>query len=493
MTTGIRRGLPRVTDGDSWPPGKLEVDAGVPRVVTATIASFESLAHGSKLAPVSTPASDPVLVRQGLPRVADGNPWPPITLAVDSAVPRLSQVQKVDAALGRNHLDSMISSSLVSSNALAAGGRIRRGLPRTLDSESWPPANLIVAAPVPRVPRSVRQECEKPTAVRGALTVVQGSESVASITPAATAHTASIFTSGRSRLTRGGGIALAMLTVLSVGVVAVFMARMFVGTEAGFDFLRTYPGETHLPEWAPVGFPGWLGWQHFLNAFLLVLIIRTGWLVRITERPSATWMARRPFGPQRKISIELWAHLSLDILWLINGIIFVVLLFATGHWVRVVPTSWEVLPNAASAAIQYLSLDWPTENGWVNYNSLQVIAYFSTIFVAAPLAAATGIRLSSMWPTKWTALSRAYSVELARAIHFPVMLYFVAFILGHVTLVMATGALRNLNHMYAGQDAVHWWGAGIFGLSLMVMVVGWMLVRPFVLKQIGALFGTIGR
>ena len=33
--------------------------------------------------------------------------------------------------------------------------------------------------------------------------------------------------------------------------------------------------------------------------------------------------------------------------------------------------------------------------------------------------------------------------------HFPVMLYFVAFTVVHVALVFATGALRNLNHMYA--------------------------------------------
>lgn len=33
--------------------------------------------------------------------------------------------------------------------------------------------------------------------------------------------------------------------------------------------------------------------------------------------------------------------------------------------------------------------------------------------------------------------------------HFPVMVYFVLFIVVHVALVFATGALRNLNHMYA--------------------------------------------
>ena len=33
----------------------------------------------------------------------------------------------------------------------------------------------------------------------------------------------------------------------------------------------------------------------------------------------------------KKISLYLWLHTSVDILWLVNGIIFVVLLFASGQ------------------------------------------------------------------------------------------------------------------------------------------------------------------
>src|SRR5690606_19398257 len=131
-------------------------------------------------------------------------------------------------------------------------------------------------------------------------------------------------------------------------------------------------------------------------------------------------------------------------LWVLNGVVFFVLILVTGQWMRIVPTSWEVLPNALSVAIQYASLDWPTENGWVSYNALQELAYFVTVFVAAPLAIVTGLRMSSAWPRDAARLNRAYPVELARAVHLPVMLYFVGFVIVHVTLVLATGALRNL-------------------------------------------------
>lgn len=293
-------------------------------------------------------------------------------------------------------------------------------------------------------------------------------------------------------------ITLGVLGLFAVVAVTVLGARWFVSLEFMKDFLSTYPGETHLPEGAPAGLPAWLGWQHFLNAFFIVLIIRTGWQVRTQKRPPAMWERNnkgllKTKNPPKKISLTLWAHLTFDALWVINGVVFIVLLFATGQWVRVVPTSWEVIPNAVSAALQYLSLDWPTENGWVNYNSLQLLAYFLTIFVAAPLAAITGIRMSGAWPIRATRLNKVYPIELARAIHFPVMLYFVLFVVAHVTLVLATGALRNLNHMYAAQDSGSWAGFWIFFASLVVMAGAVFAARPLVLAPIAQLTGKLGR
>ncbi|HWL01533.1 MAG TPA: cytochrome b/b6 domain-containing protein [Microbacteriaceae bacterium] len=281
--------------------------------------------------------------------------------------------------------------------------------------------------------------------------------------------------------------------VVLLGIAAVLVVRWFLyATDAGRGFLAQFPGTTPLPEWAPVGLPVWLNWSHFLNAFLILLVAKTGWMVRTTKRPAAMWTPKSPKTTQ-KISIEIFTHVSLDLLWLANGIVFIVLLFATGQFIRIVPHDWSLFPNAVSAGLQYVSLDWPTEHGWVNYNSLQVLMYFLTVFVAAPLAAITGFRMSMLWPKKATRLSKAYPMELARAIHFPVMLYFVAFTIVHVTLVLATSALANLNHMFASQDAVNWWGFGIFLGSLAAMVAGWALVRPLVMKQFGALVGKVSR
>jgi thiosulfate reductase cytochrome b subunit len=290
-------------------------------------------------------------------------------------------------------------------------------------------------------------------------------------------------------------IPAALLAMLA----AVLLAQWLRGLPEMQSFLTDYPGESELAEGAPVGFPAWLGWQHFLNGLLILLIIKSGWQVRTTQRPPAYWTRNnkgliRTKGTPKKISLDLWFHLSLDALWVLNGLIFYVLLFATGQWMRLVPTNWDVFPNALSAALQYVSLNWPTENGWVNYNSLQLLTYFLTVFVAAPLAVITGIRMSGAWPAKATRLNKAYPIEVARAIHFPVMLYFVLFIIVHVTLVLATGALRNLNHMYAmTDDAGSWAGFWIFAASLVVMILAWFAARPLFLRPVAALTGSVTR
>ncbi|WP_353809408.1 cytochrome b/b6 domain-containing protein [Agromyces sp. SYSU T00194] len=284
-----------------------------------------------------------------------------------------------------------------------------------------------------------------------------------------------------------------------VAVVAVVLLARWLRTLAGVeDFIAAYPGSVPPPPGTPEGFPAWLSWQHFLNAFFVLLIVRTGWRVRTVTRPEAHWTRdntgrfRTTRAPKR-ISFDLWLHLTLDALWVLNGIVFVVLLFATGHWARIVPTSWEVVPNALSVLLQYLSLDWPTEDGWVVYNSLQLLAYFAIVFVAAPLALVTGLRMSPAWPVDAPRLNRAYPIELARAIHFPTMLFFVAFVVAHVGLVLATGALRNLNHMYAGSDEVNWIGAAVFAGSVVVMVAGWVLARPMYLRGLAQLTGKVTR
>lgn len=457
-------------------------------------------------------SGDGMKLRQGLPRVAGGQPWPS-----GAVVPEIQVSVPSDAASVGPVASAPAASVASGVTAAASGVALRRGLPRVAGAEPWPPADatatVVMASEAPTVGSAVPEVQEvsasevvtvgpaattavKPTGPREPLawrrTVTPGKYAFTRPEPAPEPQRIGPFTKKQwAGVTVVGGFAL-----LFGAAMVILMVRFLLSTAPFQDFIATYPGEYHLPEGAPVGIPAWLGWQHFFNIFLMALIIRSGLQVRFDQRPTAYWTGRGKNS--KKVSLSAWFHQGLDLFWILNGVAFIILLFVTGQWMRIVPTSWEVFPNALSAVLQYASLDWPTENGWVNYNSVQQLAYFTTVFIAAPIAVITGFRMSGLWPSNAKFLNRIYPVECARKLHFPTMLYFVLFIFVHVTLVFATGALRNLNHMFAAQGSVdpsayanNWTGFWIFACAMAVIAAAWVAARPMVLAPIAKLFGTV--
>ncbi|MCV7515953.1 cytochrome b/b6 domain-containing protein [Micrococcus luteus] len=316
-------------------------------------------------------------------------------------------------------------------------------------------------------------------------------------TPARTADTDAAESAAPSRLRKA---LPAVAGVVVLALLAVLAGRWLRSLDPVADFIATYDGHPVLPEGTPEGMPWWMGWQHFLNMFLMVLIIRTGLQIRHETRPPANFTPTKDglFSARgntpKKFSLTIWMHQALDALWLLNGAIFVVLLIVTGHWARIVPTDPHVFQHALSAGIQYLSLDWPTENGWVHYNALQMLSYALVVFVAAPLAALTGWRMSSWFPTEAKGLNKAFPMEVARKVHFPVMVFFVAFILVHVFLVAFTGLLTNLNHMYTSRGgATDAWGLVVFLVSVAVTAAAWFFLKPAFTAPVASRFGTVGR
>jgi thiosulfate reductase cytochrome b subunit len=297
---------------------------------------------------------------------------------------------------------------------------------------------------------------------------------------------------------RGRWRALAWMIPVAIVVVAVAIlgARWLRTLPAVQAFLTAYPGHSELPAWAPVGFPAWLAWQHGISALLILLILRTGFLLRRKERPDTFWTRNnqgllRTKGAPVRIGIQLWFHYAVDVLWMLNGLLFYVLLFCTGQWVRIVPTRWDIVPNAISAGLQYLSMDWPAEDSWLNYNALQVLSYGAVVFLLAPLAILTGLRLAPGLAGWWRRYEKAFPLALARTIHSLVMWLFCGFIVVHVVLVFTTGMLRNLNHMYGGSDAANWVGFLVFAGTVVLMVVAWIGLRPGVLRAVAGTMGTV--
>ena len=96
----------------------------------------------------------------------------------------------------------------------------------------------------------------------------------------------------------------------------------------------------------------------------------------------------------KKIGIGRRWHGVTNFLWIINGLIYVALLFGTGQWRRLVPTSWDVFGDAWESMRTYLSLSLPPVEQFQPYDALQQLMYAFIVLVVAPMMILTGIAMS---------------------------------------------------------------------------------------------------
>src|SRR5450759_3680603 len=305
------------------------------------------------------------------------------------------------------------------------------------------------------------------------------------------------------------------LWILPVGfvldVIGVAVAQALRQLPAVPEFLVRSPGVPPTPRSVTAGFPAWLRVQPLLNLLFMAFIIRSGIQVLADHprlywkrdcTPGTDWFRFQKTVPtgriwtakddsvtlpgwlgipgiRHSIGLARWWHFSFGLFWIINGIVVYALLFWTGQWQRLVPITWEVFPNAVSTALQYLSLTFPADESWTRYNSLQQLAYFITVFVAAPVSILTGFMQGPAISNRLGWLGRVLNRQRARSTHFLAMWWFLLFILIHVTLVFITGARVNLNMMFAGVHDGSWSGLKIFVPPMALVAVTWRLASPF--------------
>jgi DMSO/TMAO reductase YedYZ molybdopterin-dependent catalytic subunit/thiosulfate reductase cytochrome b subunit len=255
-------------------------------------------------------------------------------------------------------------------------------------------------------------------------------------------------------------------------------------------------GELMSDASGPPGFPAWLRVTHYLNLLFIVVLVRSGlqilmdhprlyWNVHCT--PGTEWVRFTPVivpkdrvwtakddnryltpwiglpGGRHTLGLARHWHFAVVAFWVLNGAAFYALLFATGQWRRIVPTSWHVVPDAWAIFVHYATLHLPPEpDGFYGYNALQKLAYFGAVFVLAPLSILTGPSMSPALVNRFRWYRRLPgNRQVGRSIHFLIMCGWLLFVGAHVTMVAVTGFARNMNHIVLGRD--DW---GMFGLVL---------------------------
>jgi len=238
----------------------------------------------------------------------------------------------------------------------------------------------------------------------------------------------------------------------------------------------------------PHGFPAWVRLSHWVNFFFLSLIIRSGLSILADHprlywnnscRPGSEWIRFTPKkvpvdgfytakddaryispilglpGYRHSVGIARCWHFITVPFFILNGIIFIVLLFTTEQWRRLVPTSWSIFPDAWNVFVHYATFHFPPEpNGFFRYNALQQLSYFAVVFLLAPTALLSGMSMSPAVENRLHWLPKLFrNRQTARSVHFLVLLAFTIFLVIHVLLVILTGAVRNMNPARYGDSS----------------------------------------
>jgi DMSO/TMAO reductase YedYZ molybdopterin-dependent catalytic subunit len=122
------------------------------------------------------------------------------------------------------------------------------------------------------------------------------------------------------------------------------------------------------------------------------------------------------------------------------------------------------------------------DHSWTNYNSLQQLTYFITVFIAAPVQIGTGLMQSPAIANRLGWLGRPFNRQRARTIHFFGLLWFVFFILVHGVFVFIVAARPSLNEMWAGVHNNSWEGVWVFAMAVAVLIAAWCFATPFTIR-----------
>ncbi|MGA9211833.1 molybdopterin-dependent oxidoreductase [Kaistella sp.] len=293
-----------------------------------------------------------------------------------------------------------------------------------------------------------------------------------------------------------------ILFVLFVGVFgAAWLQYLLFGLpiDPSASFLPLRLGE-------PSGFPVWIRLSHWVNFFFLILMIRSGLSILADHprlywnnscKPNSGWIyftpinvpLDRPYtakedarylnpilglpGYKHTVGIaRVWHFLTVPF-FVLNGAVFISLLFFTNQWKRLVPQSWQIIPDSWSVFVHYATFNFPVEpNGFYHYNAIQQLSYFGVIFILAPLAMLTGMAMAPAIENRFRWYPKLFgNRQSARSIHFLVMISYCVFIVIHVGLVAATGLVGNMNHIVMGTDSSESYTGLYIGIAIVLITI----------------------
>lgn len=265
---------------------------------------------------------------------------------------------------------------------------------------------------------------------------------------------------------------------------------------------------------ASLDFPVWLRVSHYINLLFIGLLIRSGiqilaahprlywndnstpgteW-IKFTKKkvpvgkdvvytslddeiPASPWLAL-PGG--KNLGIGRHWHFFSVLFWVLNGVIYVVLLFTTGEWTRLIPTSWSIFPAAFQTFLTYITFHVPPASDFRPYDPLQQLTYAAVVFLLGPFMLLTGATMSPAVAARFPWYIKIFGGrQVGRSLHFLSLIAFILFIILHTALVLIVRFQTNIRSIVLGSDQASLAlaiGIAIVALVLIAIIYVWSTV-----------------
>lgn len=254
---------------------------------------------------------------------------------------------------------------------------------------------------------------------------------------------------------------------------------------------------------ASLSFPIWIRITHYINLLFLGLLIRSGLQIAGAHprlywndgcNPKQAWLnlVRKKVPTDRlytsmddEVPVPAWLalpgkdnlglgrhwHFFSIIFWVVNGVIYIVLLFATGEWSRLIPTSWTIFPRAWETFLTYITLHIPPASDFRPFDPLQQLAYAAVVFLLAPFMLLTGAAMSPAIEGRFPWYIKLFGGrQAARSLHFLSMLAFTLFVIVHTALILIVHFQDNIRNIVLGTTG------GSVGFAIAVAVAALCVV-----------------
>ena len=274
-------------------------------------------------------------------------------------------------------------------------------------------------------------------------------------------------------------------------------------------------------------YPAWLRIEHWLNVLFITLLIRSGIEIlgsfpklhtRDNTKPGTEWArfttAEMPtdklydtldeeasYSPiislpgHKKLGIGRHWHFISVFGWVLTGLAYYILLFATGQWHRYIPYSWSIFPEALDDVFTYLRFELPPLLPGQPLDALQKLVYAAVIFLLAPFQILTGAAQSPAVEARFPWYVRLFGGrQMARTLHGLGLLAFLGFIAVHLIMIGWWGwpeltALMIFGHVTMLDAAI---GASLGILAAITVIhiaaTKWSQKRP---RQVQRVLGAV--